>query len=437
MNFDPLPWLQLLAHQTLALSLGLLVILAVRGRLIRRFGAAVAYVAWVVLPLLLVAASLPASEPARALRTQVLTRIEPLVGTAASLPELVQPTWPWVLTGVWMAGAVLCALRLVWLQRQFINGLHLHDGQWQGPEGSGPALVGLLNPRLVLPPDFEHRFDADQRKLVLAHEGVHRARADNHWNALAAALCLLHWFNPLAWLALRRMRVDQELACDAAVMAQHPGSHAAYARALLLAQSPLVPAASLPWASWQTTHPLVERIEMLKNSPISTRRRVVGYALLAGLAVTGVGVAQVVGAQDTAGNTAAAADVEMKLNIDWREEKAGTVNSMRTETIVRLKWGKHSFVDFPIHGTSPQKDGKDRPALDGLSVELLVDDLGDGAVMIATEVKKGEPRKTIAHPRLKTMMGQNAQIEVGNGGPNEKEILKLSLTPNLVARPKS
>lgn len=425
MNFDPLPWLQLLVHQTLALSLGLLVILVVRGPLIRRFGAAVAYAAWVVLPLLLAAASLPASESARALRAQVMTRIEPLVDAAAPLPELVQPTWPWVLAGMWLVGAVLCTLRMVWLQRRFMSELLRREGDWQGPEGSGPALVGLLHPRLVLPADFEQRFDADQRTLVLAHEAVHRARADNHWNALAAALCLLHWFNPLAWLALRRMRVDQELACDAAVMAQHSDSHAAYARALLLAHSSLVPAASLPWASWQTTHPLVERIAMLKNSQISTRRRVVGYALLAGLAVAGVGVAQVVGAQSTT-----AAKIELNMDISLREQRGGgPVRTRHISQIVNVAPGQRQ--QMMLVGV------QENPTSDQVAIEIWADDIGDSKVLIEAELKRGLPLVVVSHPRLITKSGLEAKIEIGRKDVGDNEMLSISVTPTLLKTPKT
>ena len=43
----------------------------------------------------------------------------------------------------------------------------------------------------------------------------HIKRRDILTGWLMTALQILHWFNPLVWLAFHRMRVDRELACDA------------------------------------------------------------------------------------------------------------------------------------------------------------------------------------------------------------------------------
>ncbi|HHX83571.1 MAG TPA: M56 family metallopeptidase, partial [Pseudomonadaceae bacterium] len=58
-----------------------------------------------------------------------------------------------------------------------------------------PALYGVLRPQLLLPADFELRYNASQRSLILAHEAVHYRRRDNLWNLLACSLRLLFWFN--------------------------------------------------------------------------------------------------------------------------------------------------------------------------------------------------------------------------------------------------
>jgi TonB family protein len=157
--------------------------------------------------------------------------------------------------------------------------------------GFGPALVGVIRPWIVTPADFEVRFGAVERELILMHEEVHLARGDAAVNALACALQAACWFNPLAHLGARLMRIDQELACDAAVIERHPGRRRVYAELLLKTQ---IAAQPLPlgchWPAPNgflgSEHPLKERIAMLKApSPATlTRRLGLAAAALTGLA---------------------------------------------------------------------------------------------------------------------------------------------------------
>jgi beta-lactamase regulating signal transducer with metallopeptidase domain len=82
----------------------------------------------------------------------------------------------------------------------------------------GPSLFGFLRPRLLLPPGFTRRFSHDELRFVFLHELGHVKRHDIPLGWLAALLQILHWFNPLVWLAFHRMRVDRELACDAVAL---------------------------------------------------------------------------------------------------------------------------------------------------------------------------------------------------------------------------
>jgi beta-lactamase regulating signal transducer with metallopeptidase domain len=79
----------------------------------------------------------------------------------------------------------------------------------------GPCLFGALRPRLLLPPGFTRGFSPDELRYVFLHELGHVKRRDISVGWLMAFLQILHWFNPLVWLAFSRMRVDRELACDA------------------------------------------------------------------------------------------------------------------------------------------------------------------------------------------------------------------------------
>ncbi len=86
------------------------------------------------------------------------------------------------------------------------------------------------------------------------------------------------------------MRIDQELACDEAVVSRFPDARRAYAEVLVKAQMATLP---LPlgcyWPS-AAEHPLVERVAMLRRKHIGAARRSIGVAALAVLCA-GAGVA--------------------------------------------------------------------------------------------------------------------------------------------------
>lgn len=187
--------------------------------------------------------------------------------------------------GAWLAGGLAVAALLALQQQRYRCQLQPGpDGQWRAPAGASPAMVGLWPQRLVLPEDFEQRFDADTRRLVLAHQAVHAQRWDNAWNLLGAGPLCLQWFNPLAWWAWGRLRDDQELACDAAVLdgAPEPAARATYARAMLAAQRNAPQPALV--SGWATRHPLVRRMQQLVRHRAAPRwQRKAGLLLVAGL----------------------------------------------------------------------------------------------------------------------------------------------------------
>ena len=83
-----------------------------------------------------------------------------------------------------------------------------------------PALFGFVRPRLLLPHGMMETLSQQELRYVLLHELAHLKRHDIYIGWLMSLLQILHWFNPLVWLAFYRMRSDRELACDALVMAR-------------------------------------------------------------------------------------------------------------------------------------------------------------------------------------------------------------------------
>ena len=81
----------------------------------------------------------------------------------------------------------------------------------------GPAVVGLVRPRIVMPAWL---FDAPplQQSLVLAHEQSHIEARDQQLLAFAIALLVLMPWNLPLWWMLRRLRHAIEVDCDARVL---------------------------------------------------------------------------------------------------------------------------------------------------------------------------------------------------------------------------
>jgi beta-lactamase regulating signal transducer with metallopeptidase domain len=266
-------------------GVAILLVLALRPVVLRRLGASVAYWFWLVVPMAVAASFLPARE--------VLVRSAPAASFAAEeaaagegetspvlpdgavarvvrTPVVSLPALADLLVAAWLLGAAALLARSVVSTRRLA-----------ADPSVGPALVGVLRPRLVLPADFETRFDAEERALILAHEDTHRVSGHTLINALVELARCACWFNPLAHLAAVRIRTDQELACDAAVIAARPAARRAYGQALLKTQvAPAFLRLGCTWTSGSGKR-LGERIAMLSRPSLSRRGAVAGAGAVA------------------------------------------------------------------------------------------------------------------------------------------------------------
>ena len=175
---------------------------------------------------------------------------------------------------------------------------------------STPATIGWHRPMLLLPANWRSWTD-DERHAVLAHEIEHVRRNDfASWMAAQLGIAL-HFYHPLVhWLA-NRLRLQQELAADAAA-ARLVGGQRKYvttlaAMALRQADEPL------PWpasAFIPNSKTFLRRIEMLHRSKSlrGDAPRPVVFLSVAAVVLAGVcaaGIRGSVAGDDTAasGNT--------------------------------------------------------------------------------------------------------------------------------------
>lgn len=276
----------LLFTSTVVSSVALAIVLLLRRVVRATFGARVAYGLWSLVPLSMIAVLMPA--PARSAADSVLAVVR-----ATALPALVDATASWPASAawlaIWMLGAAAMAVWIGWQYRRFVRALGplrvANDGCLHATVSEGlPALVGVVHPRIVLPADFAARFDAVQQCLVIAHEREHLCRGDHIANLLAAVWRCLFWFNPFQVWALPVFLHDQELACDAGVIAAYPRERRRYGEALLNAgcQRTHLPLGCRAFGS----HPLKERIVMIQQHTLSKSRVRIGWIAVAAIAAT-------------------------------------------------------------------------------------------------------------------------------------------------------
>jgi bla regulator protein BlaR1 len=323
-----------------ALLMGL--VLALRGIVRRHFGARLAYALWLLpalrmmlpplpgwrmlaVPVLVVEpheATLGLVDPVDAVRLagppvgpplhdvpgailRVDTATLPAGFPHASLAA-VPVDWAQLALAIWLGGAFLLFAWQMLRYRRFLGRALAGSHRLARDCGidvlvsdhvSGPVAAGILRRRILLPADFLARYSSEERRLALKHEAAHHDRLDIVANLVALAITALHWWNPLAILAYRAFRNDQELACDATVLAEAaPGEQHIYGSALLKSASARMPA--MACALSHKDH-LKQRIGMMAKSRIGIARLACGAvlttaAVAGGLLLTASGRAQAV-----------------------------------------------------------------------------------------------------------------------------------------------
>jgi TonB family protein len=203
---------------------------------------------------------------------------------------------PMAVFGIWLTGALVCVWRwkrgiakVARMRRDAVIvrghdaviqeaaahvGLVGHVQLVRSSREIVPWATGVRRPVVVLPASSSE-WSRERLHIVLLHELAHIQRKDSLTQALAELAFCLYWFHPLVWLALRRLRVERERACDDLVLRAGTGASDYASHLLGLARS-LQPAELSPAAVSMAGGHLETRIRAILNP--RTNRRGMGRA---------------------------------------------------------------------------------------------------------------------------------------------------------------
>ena len=189
--------------------------------------------------------SVPGPTASRSVVTPTASLAAPRPADAASSTPAVETATParrtiartTILFVLWALGAAAVLLRLgvgtVLVARLAREGRRVDDGGWlslaqrlastlridrpltlmRGDRLGVPVTWGIVYPIVLLPEDADE-WPEERRRYVLVHEMAHVKRLDALTQLVGQVALALFWFNPLMWIAVRRMQLEREHACD-------------------------------------------------------------------------------------------------------------------------------------------------------------------------------------------------------------------------------
>ena len=402
-------------------------ILLMRRPLRHLFGARIAYQVWLIFPLAMLTHFLPNAAPSESI-PNVAQPIVQFIQNSAPVIESTKSSWPFLLIFIWVAGCLSLA-SWFWRQHRYflreLGNISFADAAsdiYQAENAHiGPALVGVWRAKIIVPADFFLRYTQEEQQLILSHEKNHRARGDTYANILCAFAQCLFWFNPLIHLATRSFRIDQELACDANVIAQYPSARRCYAEAMLKTQ--IAVPQTVVGCHLQSHQPLKERIMQLHQASPTSAKKSFGTVMISALlglsaysawAISPASVPEVIG-KAVAGQTGAASSSTKKFQVKTMISVDGVKATPRTvstegeaaDILVDGKTAKWE-ISYTVNSAKTSK------SVDAIKLEVMVK-------------KNGE---IISQPKL--LVGLNTPAVIQQKGSEGKDDFEISLEPSIV-----
>ena len=227
-----------------------------------------------------------------------------------------------------------------------------------------PVTWGVLRPVVVLPLDA-WEWATDRIRIVLLHEIAHVRRLDCLSSGIAVLASALWWFHPLQWACRRRLRVEQERACDDVVLLDGVGPTVYatilldFARGLSLGEETATARAAIAMARRSTLRDRVETILATGSRSLRLEPRTAGLlAIVAAAFLVPLAAVRVWGETAEARRTAELIADLASPDPDAREAAAWGLGALGAEDAYSPLLARLSDPEPEVRGVAARALGK-------------------------------------------------------------------------------
>lgn len=152
-----------------------------------------------------------------------------------------------------------------------------------------PFTTGFLKPRIYLPIHLISDFNPVELRFIFLHELQHCRQKDALISYWMNFICIIYWFNPFVWRALREIQNDREVSCDSKVLHQlEKSDYHAYGNTLInfaekLSHFPFPYRAGISGSMKQIKHRILNIAHFQKETKASRLRGIFLFIVTASL----------------------------------------------------------------------------------------------------------------------------------------------------------
>lgn len=115
---------------------------------------------------------------------------------------------------IWLVGIgvfiVYSVISFIRLKRRLVGSIYLRENIYIADHIDTPFVMGGINPHIYLPSTIGEK----EMSYIVMHEQAHVKRKDHIIKLIVFGITIIHWFNPLVWIAYALINQDMEMSCD-------------------------------------------------------------------------------------------------------------------------------------------------------------------------------------------------------------------------------